>query len=212
MMKIICGVDVCKARLDACIAPSGTAASFDNDAAGIGALAAFCRHHPGGAGGDGSERWLRAGGVPAAVGGWHRLRADQSASSALTVQKQRRAAAADFETLASLDEVIALFKRQSRTLEGRSLRCSTTTRCGPGSGAALREVKGVAGRTVAHPQAVFLSAARVDHARLRITENAAHCLFRSKIRERIGIPQPPASLRSSCHPTLMPNSTSRRNA
>lgn len=44
-MKIICGVDVSKARLDACIEPGGLFASFDNDAAGIGELAAFCRQH-----------------------------------------------------------------------------------------------------------------------------------------------------------------------
>jgi transposase len=35
----------------------------------------------------------------------------------LTVQKQRRAAATNAETLASLDEVIALLKRQAKTLE-----------------------------------------------------------------------------------------------
>ena len=42
MTKIICGVDVSKRRLDAHVVPSGTVASFDNDAAGIAALAAFC--------------------------------------------------------------------------------------------------------------------------------------------------------------------------
>jgi len=40
--KIVCGVDVSKRRLDAHVAPSGTFASFDNDAAGIAALAGFC--------------------------------------------------------------------------------------------------------------------------------------------------------------------------
>jgi transposase len=47
-MKIICGVDVSKARLDACIEPGGIFASFDNDAAGIAELAAFCRRHQAG--------------------------------------------------------------------------------------------------------------------------------------------------------------------
>jgi len=47
-MKIICGVDVSKARLDACIEPGGIFASFDNDAAGIAELAAFCRQHQAG--------------------------------------------------------------------------------------------------------------------------------------------------------------------
>ena len=45
MIKIICGVDVSKARLDACIEPGSIRGSFDNDAAGIAALAAFCRQH-----------------------------------------------------------------------------------------------------------------------------------------------------------------------
>jgi transposase len=44
-MKIICGVDVSKARLDACIEPGALFASFDNDAAGIAELAAFCSQH-----------------------------------------------------------------------------------------------------------------------------------------------------------------------
>jgi transposase len=44
-MKIVCGVDVSKARLDAAIAPGAARASFDNDAEGIAALAAFCREH-----------------------------------------------------------------------------------------------------------------------------------------------------------------------
>jgi transposase len=38
-------VDVSKRRLDAHVAPSGAFGSFDNDAAGIAALAEFCRHH-----------------------------------------------------------------------------------------------------------------------------------------------------------------------
>ena len=42
-MKIICGVDVSKARLDACIEPGAIRGSFRNDRAGIAALAAFCR-------------------------------------------------------------------------------------------------------------------------------------------------------------------------
>jgi transposase len=44
-MKIICGVDVSKASLDACIEPAAVRGSFRNDAAGIAALAAFCRRH-----------------------------------------------------------------------------------------------------------------------------------------------------------------------
>jgi transposase len=44
-MKIICGVDVSKARLDACIEPGTIFASFDNNPAGVAALTAFCRRH-----------------------------------------------------------------------------------------------------------------------------------------------------------------------
>ena len=44
-MKIICGVDVSKAKLDACIEPGAGFASFDNTPAGIAELAAFCRQH-----------------------------------------------------------------------------------------------------------------------------------------------------------------------
>src|SRR6202521_5302263 len=47
-MKIICGVDVSKARLDACIEPGAIRGSFRNDVAGIAALAAFCRQHQAG--------------------------------------------------------------------------------------------------------------------------------------------------------------------
>jgi transposase len=41
--EIVCGVDVSKRRLDAHVAPSGAFESFSNDAAGIAALADFCR-------------------------------------------------------------------------------------------------------------------------------------------------------------------------
>jgi transposase len=47
-MKIICGVDISKARLDACIEPGAIRGSFRNDGAGIAALAAFCRQHQAG--------------------------------------------------------------------------------------------------------------------------------------------------------------------
>jgi transposase len=41
--KIICGVDVSKAKLDCCIRPGNLHRSFGNDAEGIAALAALCR-------------------------------------------------------------------------------------------------------------------------------------------------------------------------
>lgn len=46
MNRIICGVDVSKARLDACVlTPEPVFESFDNTAPGAAALAAFCRRH-----------------------------------------------------------------------------------------------------------------------------------------------------------------------
>src|ERR1700675_1578841 len=44
-MKNICGVDISKAGLDACIEPGSIRGSFRNDAAGIAELVAFCRQH-----------------------------------------------------------------------------------------------------------------------------------------------------------------------
>jgi len=43
--KIICGVDVSKAQLDACIMPGSAFRSFKNSPAGIAELAGFCRAH-----------------------------------------------------------------------------------------------------------------------------------------------------------------------
>ena len=43
--KIICGVDVSKARLDACVAAIGVYRSFDNNPEGIAGLAAFGQEH-----------------------------------------------------------------------------------------------------------------------------------------------------------------------
>jgi transposase len=42
---LICGVDVSAARLDARLGPDGPGQSFEQTAAGIAALAAFCREH-----------------------------------------------------------------------------------------------------------------------------------------------------------------------
>jgi transposase len=173
-MKIICGVDVSKARLDVCIEPGTIRGSFSNDGAGIAALAAFCRQHrvelvvmeaTGG-----YERRAFLGlweqGLPCAITNARQVRQYAEAMGVLektdaidayiiarfarardlrptplpspeqqrikalvarlrqvtddlTVQKQRRSSLLDNrEMLASIDEVIALLKRQSRTLEG----------------------------------------------------------------------------------------------
>lgn len=67
----------------------------------------------------------------------------------LVIQKQRRHAARDEEVMASLDEVIALLKRQSRTLEGEIASLIDDDPLWGRLGQAFRTVKGVASRTVA---------------------------------------------------------------
>jgi len=205
-MKTICGVDVSKTRLDACIEPGGIFASFDNDAAGIAELAAFCRQHQAGLAvmeaTGGYERraflllWeagmpcaltnprsvrryaeamgtlektdrLDAGVIarfahaknlqptPAPTPAQQRLKALvarlRQVTDDLTVQKQRRASLADnAEMLASIGEVMALLKRQSRALEGEIASMIDDDPLWAQLAEAWRPVKGVAGRTVAH--------------------------------------------------------------
>jgi transposase len=204
-MKIICGVDVSKAKLDACIEPGAALASFDNTPAGIAELAAFCRQH----GAElavmeatgGYERlaflllwetgmpcamtnprsvrlYAEAMGVlektdridasiiarfahaknlqstPAPTPAQQRLKALvarlRQVTDDLTVQKQRRASLLhNVEMLASIDEVIALLKRQSRTLEGEIASMIDDDPLWAQLAEAWRSVKGVAGRTVA---------------------------------------------------------------
>jgi transposase len=67
----------------------------------------------------------------------------------LTVQKQRRSALTDAEIVASLDEVIALFKRQQRSLEGEIASLIDDDPLWASLDRALRSLKGVASRTVA---------------------------------------------------------------
>jgi transposase len=67
----------------------------------------------------------------------------------LAVHKQRRAAAHNTEMLESLEEVIALLKRQSRRLEGEIASLIDDDPLWSALAAAFRSVKGVAGRTVA---------------------------------------------------------------
>jgi transposase len=67
----------------------------------------------------------------------------------LAVQKQRRSAAADGETIASLDEVIALLKRQRRSLEGEIASLIDDDPLWACLNQAFRSLKGVASRTVA---------------------------------------------------------------
>src|SRR3979409_2567648 len=204
-MKIICGVDVSKARLDACIEPGAIFASFDNNAAGIDELAAFCRQHQAGLvameATGGYERsaflllWeagmpcamtnprsvrryaeamdilektdrIDAGVIarfahaknlqptPAPTPAQQRLKALvarlRQVTDDLTVQKQRRASLADnAEMLASIDEVIALLKRQSRKLEGEIASMIDDDPWWAQLAEAWPSVNGVAGRTVA---------------------------------------------------------------
>ena len=67
----------------------------------------------------------------------------------LTIQKQRRSAAFDAETVASLDEVIALLKRQQRSLEGKVASLIDDDPLWARLDQAFRSLKGVASRTVA---------------------------------------------------------------
>jgi transposase len=201
-MKIICGVDVSKARLDACI--GAIFASFDNDAAGIAELTAFCREHraelvvmeatggyerrpflllweagmPCGLTNPRSvRRYAEAMGIlektdridarviarfayaknlqptPAPTPAQQRLKALvarlRQVTDDLTVQKQRRASLDNTEMLVSLDEVIALLKRQSRKLEGEIASMIDDDPLWAQLAEAWRSVKGVADRTVA---------------------------------------------------------------
>jgi len=204
-MKTICGVDVSKARLDACIEPGAIFESFDNDAAGIAKLAAFCRRHRAdlvvmeATGGyerraflllweqglacaltnpRSVRRYAEAMGIlektdridagviarfalaknlqptPAPTPAQQRLKALvarlRQVTDDLTVQRQRRAIVLDdAEMLASIDEVIALLKRQSRKLEGEIASMIDDDPLWAQLAQAWRSVKGVAGRTVA---------------------------------------------------------------
>jgi transposase len=201
--KIICGVDVSKARLDVHVAPSGAVESFDNDAAGIAALADFCRRHGvqlvamEATGGYERQAFLLlwAAGVacgltnPRSVRRYaeamgilektDRLDAGVIARFAiakelkptipptalqqrlnalvarlrqvtddLTVQKQRRSCAMDEEMVTSINEVIALLKRQTKTLAGEIGSLIDDDPLWSQLDAALR-TKGIADRTVA---------------------------------------------------------------
>lgn len=203
MTQIVCGVDVSKRRLDAHVAPSGAFESFSNDAAGIAALAAFCRRQgvqlvameatggyertaflllweAGIACGLTNPRSVRRyaeamgilektdrldAGVIAGFAiakdlkptspptpGQQRLQALvarlRQVTDDLVVQKQRRSSAMDAEMVASIDEVIALLKRQARTLEGEIGSLIDDDPLWARLDAALR-IKGVADRTVA---------------------------------------------------------------
>jgi transposase len=67
----------------------------------------------------------------------------------LTVNKQRRSASADAGTIASLDEVIALFKHQQRRLEGEIAALIDDDPLWARLAETFRSLKGVALRTVA---------------------------------------------------------------
>ena len=204
-MKNICGVDISKARLDACIEPGSIRGSFANDAAGIAGLSAFCRQHRvelvAMEATAGYERraflQLWEQGLPCAVTNARHVRLYAEAMGVLektdaidahiiarftqaknlkptplpslpqqrlkalvarlrqvtddlTVQKQRRSSLLDnAEMLASIDEVIALLKRQSRTLEGEIGSMIDDDPLWARLSDTFRSIKGVADRTVA---------------------------------------------------------------
>ncbi len=202
---MICGVDVSKARLDACIMPGSVFGSFANTAAGIAELAALCRVHQAklvvmeATGGYERRAFLQLSeqGLPCAIANARQVRqfacsmgmpektdkidagmiaryADsknlgptpqpsqaqqrlkalvarlRQVTDDLTVQKQRRSSLADNpEMLASIDEVIALLKRQSRTLEGEIASMIDDDPVWSHLADTFRTIKGVADRTVA---------------------------------------------------------------
>jgi transposase len=204
-MKNICGVDISKARLDACIEPGSIRGSFANGAAGIAGLAAFCRQHRvelvAMEATAGYERkaflllweqglsctitnarhvrlYAEAMGVlektdaidahiiarfaqaknlkptPLPNLAQRRLKALvarlRQLTYDLTIQKQRRSSLLDdAEMLASIDEVIALLKRQSRTLEGEIGSMIDDDPLWACLSDTFRSIKGVADRAVA---------------------------------------------------------------
>jgi transposase len=204
-MKNICGVDISKARLDACIEPGSIRGSFANDPAGIAGLAAFCRQHRvelvamEATGGYERRAFLLLWeqGLPCTVTNARQVRLYAEAMGVLektdtidahiiarfaqaknlkptplpsssqkrlkalvarlrqltddlTVQKQRRSSLFDdAEMLASIDEVIALLKRQSRTLEGEIGSMINDDSLWACLSDTFRSIKGVADRAVA---------------------------------------------------------------
>ena len=205
MNKIVCGVDVSKAKLDAWIEPGGTFAQFNSNTAGIAQLAAFCRKYDvelvvmEASGGYERRAFLELWqmGLACALTNPQNVRLYAKAmgflektdpidakviarfaidkklaptplpspaqlrlkalvarlrqvTDDLTVQKQRRSNLLDNpEVLASIDEVIALLKRQSRKLEGEIASMIDDDPLWARLAEAWRSVKGVAGRTVA---------------------------------------------------------------
>ena len=204
-MKTICGVDISKARLDACIEPGSIRGSFANDPAGIAGLAAFCRQHRvelvamEATGGYERRAFLLLWeqGLPCTVTNARQVRLYAEAMGVLektdtidahiiarfaqaknlkptplpgssqkrlkalvarlrqltddlTVQKQRRSSLLDnAEMPASIDEVIALLKRQSRTLEGEIGSMINDDSLWACLSSTFRSIKGVADRAVA---------------------------------------------------------------
>lgn len=204
-MKNICGVDISKARLDACIEPGSIRGSFKNDATGIAELVALCQQHRvelvAMEATAGYERraflQLWEQGLPCAVTNARHVRLYAEAMGVLEktdaidahiiarftqaknlrptplpsltqqrlkalvarlrqltddliVQKQRRSSLLDnAEMLASIDEVIALLKRQSRTLEGEIASMIDDDPLWARLSDTFRSIKGVADRTVA---------------------------------------------------------------
>jgi transposase len=204
-MKTVCGVDISKARLDACVEPGTLRGSYTNDVAGIAELAAFCRQHQvelvvmEATGGYERRAFmlLSEDGLPCAITNARNVRlyaesmgvpektdridASMIARFArhkdlqsmplpspaqrrlkalvarlrqltddLIVQKQRRSSLRDdAEMLASIDEVIALLKRQSRAIEGEIGSMIDDDPLWAHLSQTFRSIKGVADRTVA---------------------------------------------------------------
>jgi transposase len=84
-------------------------------------------------------------------------------TSDLTVQRQRRSATRDQQSVESLNEVIALLVRQSRTLEGEIASMIDDDPLWACLNQAFRSIKGVANRTVARLMAELPEIGRISN-------------------------------------------------
>lgn len=204
-MKIICGVDISKAHLDAHVWPDGAFQRFDRTVAGIEDLLAFCRSHsvelvameatgglerlPMGLLGEAGlacalanpgrvRDYARSVGAtektdridaemiarfalaaelqpaPPLTKNQIRLKALvvrlRQVSDDLTTQKLRRSYTLEPDCLASLDEMIALLKRQSRSLEGEIGSMIDDDPLWQKLAETFGAIKGIGPKTIAH--------------------------------------------------------------
>ena len=101
----------------------------------------------------------------------------------LTINKQRRSAATDAETIASLDEIIVLLKRQQRRLEGEIASLIDDDPLWARLDKAFRQIKGVASRTVRGISAPAPAAARHQPDARPVDQGPAARPARERLRD-----------------------------